>query len=773
MFWLPWILPCLLIGLVITALLHRRSELRSHATVLDERQQAHRRGSAKAELQHPVIDLTKCFGCGACVRACPEEGVLGLAYGQAVVVHGARCVSHARCVDVCPSGAIALTLADAGERRDLPAVDDRLQAVGVPGLWLAGELTGFALVRTAILHGTQVAHEVARTAAAARRARRPVRRHAWRRNGRGGAALAELDADDDLDLLIVGMGPAGLACALASKERGLRFHCLEQLPHIGGTVAGYPRRKLVMTQPVDLPLYGRMKLSWYKEELVELWQELTARHELPVSLGQTLIAVQRDGDGGFVVRTADTEFRARNVCLALGRRGAPNRLEVPGEELPKVSYGLLDADSYAGRRVLVVGGGDSAVEAALALAEQPGTQVTLSYRRDAFFRLKAQNERRIAAAVADGRVDARMGSTVARIEPDAVVLRAPGPNGRARTATLPNDDVFVMAGGTPPFALLEQAGVSFDPALRPPPPVVVERGNGVLTAFAIAFCGSLLLLAFGLVHRDYYGAASPLRTAHPDHARLRPQGTVGLAAGVLACGLFVLNLGYLVRRSRFGRWLPGSLNVWMNAHVATGLMSLLLVCLHCGFHARDSVAGHALLVLCVVVSAGAVGRWLYSFVPRQLNGRQTDLEELAARMAAISGEWDSVRGGFGATVRQRIDRLVSAGNWRRGFVRRLFGLVTGQLRLWLDLRRLRRVGRRSGVPVATTRRVLSLARRAHRLSLQLVHFDELRGLLSTWRWVHRWLSLLLVILTVMHVWSAVRFSAVDFSALPAWLGGRR
>ncbi len=235
--WIALTLPLSLLLLVLGALLRRRVELRQIGENLTARAVAKQRGSDRARLQHPKVDLDNCIGCGACVRACPEDGVLALAFGQAVVVHGARCVGHGLCAAACPTNAIALTLGDLKQRKDLPAVDDGLEAIGVPGLFLAGEITGFALVRTAVGHGAMVGNNVAARCAAA--GPRPS----------GGQVH---------DLLVVGLGPAGLACMLAAKAKGLDCVGIDQASEIGGTVAAYPRQKLVMTQPMELPLHGRL-----------------------------------------------------------------------------------------------------------------------------------------------------------------------------------------------------------------------------------------------------------------------------------------------------------------------------------------------------------------------------------------------------------------------------------------------------------------------------------------------------------------------------------
>ncbi|MCB9887834.1 MAG: NAD(P)-binding domain-containing protein [Planctomycetes bacterium] len=764
--WFAFLVPLGLLVLAIAALLRRRLELHSYASNLAERKAARDRGSHRARLQHPKVDLSQCIGCGACVRACPEDGVLALAYGQAVVVHGARCVGHGLCAAACPTAAIALTLGDLKDRRDLPAVDEHLEAVGTPGLFLAGEITGFALVRTAVEHGTLVAREVAARCEAT-----------------PGAGPAE--KGDPLDLLVVGLGPAGLSCLLAAKEKGLRCMGIDQAAELGGTVAAYPRRKLVMTQPMHLPLHGRLnRLEYTKEELVELWQGLAAQHRLPVRTSVVLQKVERGADGVFTVFTDQGKVRARHVCLAVGRRGSPQKLGVPGEDLPKVAYSLLDAESYHGRRVLVVGGGDSAIEAALALAEQEGNEVTISYRRSSFSRLKARNEERVVEAVEQGHVRVLFESTVESIAEDHVVLRTSGAapvlgggvGGGTATATcleLPNDEVFVFAGGTPPFPLLEAAGVSFDPELRPQELPDADRGTGLLIALSATLFGLVVLLLVRMVNADYYGLHPALRPGSPQHDLLRPQGTVGLSAGLAAVALLLVNLAYLLRRApAIGRRLPGSLKNWMSLHVATGLAACLLAMLHSGYHLRRGAGGHALLAMVIVVVAGVVGRWFYAFVPRAQNGRQQDLDELQTQVAAIASEWDEHGRGFGSRVRQRVDELAERAQLGRSLVARIGGLLHGQWRLRRELDRLRQEGRAEGIPLTEVRHVLSLAERSYRLALQLVHFEEVRGLMSTWRYIHRWLALLLTLLVIVHVVAAVRYGGIDLSVLP-FLGGSR
>ncbi|MDA0373436.1 MAG: NAD(P)-binding domain-containing protein [Planctomycetota bacterium] len=763
----PWILPGLCALAVLAAALSvalRRSELRRSAEGLAERADARARGSDRARLQHPVIDLDQCIGCGTCVAACPEEGVLAMIHGQAAVVHGARCVGHGRCADACPVGAIALTLGDLSERDDLPALTEDLEAVGIPGLFIAGELGGYALVRTAISQGTVVAEAAAR--------RTPAHRAPGARGRQGGVAVAS--GDDIPDLLIVGAGPAGIACALRATELGLRCTVIEREPQIGGAVAQYPRGKMVMTQPVRLPLHGTLpRLEYQKEELVDLWGDVVRGHDLDIRTGTLFERVTTLEEGGLAVETSRGTFRARQVCLALGRRGTPRRLGVPGEDHPKVHYSLLDAQSYRDSHLLVVGGGDSAIEAAVGLAAQPGNRVTLSYRKADFFRLKARNEASIRAAEAEGRVRIAFETTVRSIEGDRVELESARHPGQVET--LPNDAVFVFAGGVPPFGPLREVGVSFDPSDRPPEQTPeVDRGTGLLLALCFAAALALGVLGFTVSHADYYGLPAAERAASPLHDTLQAKGRIGLTFGVLGVALFLFNLAYLVRRSAaLGKWLPGNLRAWMSTHVFTGLAAFFCVLLHAGLAPRDTVGGHAFWALAVVVVTGTIGRYLYAFVPRATNGKELEIDQLRSRIAALSGEWDRDGRGFGGEVRRVVEQLVEEdrATWGRGFVRRIFGILGSKRRLEAAFAVLRDRGRTEGVPADEIRSLLALARRAHRLMLAAAHFAEVRAVLGSWRYLHRWLALLMVLLTGVHVYTAVRFADIDWSVLLGWPGG--
>lgn len=829
----------LLLALVLALLClqQRRVEHRALRSRLSTVTDAKEKGSHKARLQFPNVDLSRCLGCGTCIRACPEEGVLDLIHGQAVVIHGARCVGHGLCARACPVDAITVTLGDMSSRRDIPAVTSEWEVPGTPGLFLAGEVTGYALVKTAIHHGTAVADVVhARTSRSAPHkaprstspvaapgaasgtlaehpvalpdsihsiddililgavgpsADRPVNNApvaATRVEPEGdlitvkGAATAaavalalepipatetaapparphaELPSGDHVhDLVIVGSGPAGLACSLRAKELGLDFVTLEQEETFGGTVAKYPRRKLVMTQPVELPLYGMLKKSAYiKEDLMEIWERVLVEHELPIRTGEVFEECEQDGDI-HRVRTAGNVYHARNVCLALGRRGSPRKLGIPGEDLPKVVYSLVDASSYTDRHILVVGGGDSAIEAAIGLAEQPGNTVTLSYRKKAFFRIKAKNEHGLDDAVAAGRLQVLFESNPAEITPDEVLIHIAGGDPE-QPLRLRNDDTFIMAGGIPPFTLLEKVGVSFDPEDRDEAAPIVEQGTGLRIALLTSLGLTLIFLGWFLHFRGYYSLPREARFDSPQHDVLRPMSPLGFGAALGGSFLIVVNLCYLIRRSRIGERLPGSLKAWMTSHVVTGILAMLLILVHSAMLPRNSLGGHAFWSLVVLMITGAIGRYFYAFVPRAANGKELALDELQSRFAEQSQAWDEQARGFGNRVRQEIQELVTERRWHGSFFSRVKELLLSQRGFVRFIADLRRRGRKEGLDKGQIALLTELSRRAYKTALMAAHYEDLRALLGSWRFVHRWFGLLMVLLATWHIVTALKYS---------------
>lgn len=376
---------------------------------------------------HPVIDPRKCLNSRACVAACPENAI-GIVNGKAQLVNAAACIGHGACMASCPHDAITLVFGTEKRGMDIPMVKPNFET-NVPGLFIAGELGGMGLIRKAVEQGRQAVDSIAKLK---------------------GSGLPH-------DVVIVGAGPAGISASLAAKEKNLKFVTLEQEESFGGTVYHYPRNKVVMTAPVELPIIGKMSFGEVsKEKLLEFWKGVVRRAGLKINFFERMESVKADRRG-FVVKTSRQEYRTRAVLLTIGRRGTPRKLGVEGEEQPKVVYRLIDPEQYRGQHVLVVGGGDSALEAAIACADEPGTRVTLSYRGDAFSRVKQKNRDLVQRAESTHKLKVVLSSNVEEIGADRVALDQGG-----RKISLKNDAVIVCAGGILPTPFLKEIGVQVD-----------------------------------------------------------------------------------------------------------------------------------------------------------------------------------------------------------------------------------------------------------------------------------------------------------------------
>ena len=378
---------------------------------------------------HPVIDTDQCIGCGSCVKACPESHhhVLGMINNKASLINPTECIGHGACKAACPVDAITLVFGTARRGVDLPVVKPTFET-NVKGLYVSGELGGMGLIKNALTQGREAVENIAKNV---------------------------VRSQNQYDLIIIGGGPSGLGAAFTAASEKLNYVVIEQ-DSLGGTVFKYPRRKLVMTQPVTVPLVGKVHFrNTTKEELLAFWSEQSQKHGLNLRFNERVESVVKDSTA-FTVTTTQGSYRATSVLLSIGRRGSPRTLGVPGEDLPKVVYRLIDPEQYKGAHVMVVGGGDSALEAAASVAEaDPTNRVTLSYRSEKFQRAKPANRQRVEAAVKKGNLEVLLNSNVQQIGEDYVILQV----GKEDLRIIENNAIIINAGGILPDAFLKKCGI--------------------------------------------------------------------------------------------------------------------------------------------------------------------------------------------------------------------------------------------------------------------------------------------------------------------------
>lgn len=427
---LSWLIAGVVLGFFVLRYwrIHKRKEAEARAA-------AEKGGlfSDGPKAQHPHIDVSSCIGCGTCVKACPEGDVLAVLNGKASIINGHKCIGHSLCADECPVGAITMVMAAASATADMPRLTPDFET-SVDGMFIVGELGGLALIKNAVNQGRDCIDVV---------------------TARIGADPRTY-GDEVFDVLIVGAGPAGISASLRATERNLKHITLER-EDVGGTVSKYPRQKLVMTSPVEFPLYGKFKKTQLsKEDLLAFWQKIMERADLNIHTGEVVEWVRKEEDGLFRVHTIKGEYLTRHVILAMGRAGTPRKLGVPGEDLPHVLYRLIEAGHYTHKHILIVGGGDSAVEAAMGLANQAGNRVTISYRRSEFSRLKDRNTKRIEEHIRSRKLEVLFNSMPKEFQPGKVIMEcADG------VQEIANDFVWIFAGGIPPTEFLKSCGIAF------------------------------------------------------------------------------------------------------------------------------------------------------------------------------------------------------------------------------------------------------------------------------------------------------------------------
>ena len=377
---------------------------------------------------YPVVDPNRCIKSGACVTACPEEEVLGIRNGKATIINATRCIGHGACLRACPVEAISLWIGTEKRGIDLPHISSTFET-NVPGIFIAGELGGMGLIRNAVKQGAEAVENIVK--------------------------IIDHKVKADYDLIVVGAGPAGISATLAATKAGLKVLTLEQ-GTLGGTVYNFPRSKVIMTHPMDLPLYGKIKLKeTSKPELLNLWHHVLDKNNIKIKENSKVEAIISADECFKVSCLNEVTYSSKTILLTIGRRGTPRRLDIPGEECEKVAYRLLEPDDINEKKILIVGGGDSAIESALMLAEK--NKVTISYRGEVFTRLKPKNTKQIKVAIENNQIDVKFNTKIVSIESKSINYTT---NNNQEILKLENDLVYIFAGGELPTEFLKKIGIN-------------------------------------------------------------------------------------------------------------------------------------------------------------------------------------------------------------------------------------------------------------------------------------------------------------------------
>jgi dihydropyrimidine dehydrogenase (NAD+) subunit PreT len=685
---------------------------------------------------HPVIDPDICIGSLSCLQVCPEGDILGVLDNKAELINPSACIGHGKCALECPVNAISLVFGTAQRGQDLPEVDEYFETSRA-GVHIVGELGGMGLIKNAFTQGLQVAD------------------HLGVRVQKAKKKSAQL-----VDVAIVGAGPAGIAAAMGLKKAGLSFRVLEQ-EAFGGAIAQYPRQKVVMSEKVDLPFVGKFgKTLISKEELIAGLENAVKKADFPIEQGVKVTGLTGD-DGAFTLETTKGPVSARKVVLAVGRRGSPRKMGVPGEELEKVSYRLIDPQQYENCKVLVVGGGDSALEAAIMLAEESSAEVTLSYRNAELGRCRERNKAKLKELVARKAIRTLMPSNVVRVTPKEVVLEAGG-----KQKAFPNDFIIVCIGGELPAEFLGKVGVGMQRLFGSAPgaynqdevsKVRARKGSArdeaerlrrrrlaaVLTGIGLA---TLALLVW--VGGDYYGLTKTERLHHPAHAFLKPSGPWGHGVGIVATLVMMSNFLYALRK-RWGRLKgTGSIRGWLTFHQFVGFVSPMVIAFHAAFQSNNVLATATAASLGVVVMTGVVGRFIFGMVPTN-DGTVLKLEEVLSRWERMKARIRILVAGATDTAQVKLflDEVTQRPDAGGSTLGMLLGRPVKVARMRRGLARLRPMFRTAEAFDDFKDSYLHL----EKLQLQVGFFQGLKRLLASWRIFHVVLAGGLVVMIAAHI----------------------
>ncbi|MDP1622010.1 MAG: NAD(P)-binding domain-containing protein [Bacteroidales bacterium] len=412
---------------LVVVVIYLRKQKRDSNKVEEKIVKAKLEGLYEPVSLHPVVDVGSCIKTGACIAACPEKDILGIRNGKATTINASQCIGHGACFHACPTEAITLCIGTEKRGVELPHVDQNFET-NIPGIFIAGELGGMGLIKNAVEQGKQAVENIVKSIPKSHQ----------------GA----------YDLIIVGAGPAGISASLTAKKHQLKFITLDQ-DTLGGTVFTFPRSKIVMTSAMDLPLHGKVKLfETSKSELLSLWNDVLTKNDIIIKENSKVESITSENDYFNVVTLNGDKYTGKKVLLSIGRRGTPRKLGIPGETLEKVAYRLLEPELISNNEIMIVGGGDSAIESALLLADQ--NKVTISYRNEVFNRIKPKNNEKINLAMASGKIQVLFNTNPIRIEKESVTLAR---NTEGDELGIKNDLIYIFAGGELPTQFLQKVGL--------------------------------------------------------------------------------------------------------------------------------------------------------------------------------------------------------------------------------------------------------------------------------------------------------------------------
>lgn len=426
----------LMISIAVLSVLKKSKKSKKAITTLEK---TIRDNLNEPATMHPEINESLCAGCGACVKACPEGEILQLVKHKAVLVYPTKCVGHGACEQACPFGAIDLVFGTKTRGMDIPRISPDFET-NIEGLYIAGELGGMGLIRNAIKQGKLAAY------------------HAI-------SKLKLINANADFDVFVVGAGPAGFSAGLAAKEKNIKYKIIEQ-NSFGGTIYNFPRQKIVTSHPLEFPIFGSHKFKSnvvIKEEILTIFSKIRDENKLLISEKETFINLKKLENNTFEIETNKGKYTSKKVILGMGVRGSPRKLGLANEDLPKVTYNLIDPEEYQKSSIAIVGGGNAGLEAAQYLSKPHlKNKVYLIVRggpEEAFSRANEANQKLVFEQEKKKQVIIHYDSSIKSIEKDFIIISK-----GADELKVANNYIFIFAGAEVPFKFLMSLGINIEKA---------------------------------------------------------------------------------------------------------------------------------------------------------------------------------------------------------------------------------------------------------------------------------------------------------------------